>query len=55
MKKKLVPLAEDVNRAAARGLAAADIAVTRRTLLAVIENLAREEGNGKATKRRRVG
>ena len=55
LKDKLVPLAEDVNRVAARSVAAADIAVTRRTLLAVIENLAQEEGIGKATKKRRVG
>jgi DNA-binding MarR family transcriptional regulator len=52
LKKKLVPLAEDVNRVAAHGVAVGNIAVTRRTLLAVIENLAREEGNGK---KRRVG
>jgi DNA-binding MarR family transcriptional regulator len=49
LKAKLVPLAEDVNRVAAHGVAARDIAVTRRTLLAVIENLAREEA------KRRVG
>ena len=55
LKNKLVPLAEDVNRVAARGLSSEDIATTRRTLLAVIENLAREEGrNGKAAKNRRV-
>jgi len=49
LKAKLVPLAEDVNRVAAQGVADGDIAVTRRTLLAVIENLAREEaGNGKS-------
>ena len=50
LKAKLVPLAEDVNGVAARAIAAGDIAITRRTLLAVIENLAREEaanGNGK--------
>jgi len=43
LKAKLVPLAEDVNRVAAHGVSASDIATTRRTLLAVIENLAREE------------
>lgn len=47
LKDKLVPLAEDVNRVAARGVPEADIAVTRRALLAVIENLAREEANGR--------
>jgi len=51
LKAKLVPLAEDVNRVAARSIAAGDIATTRRTLLAVIENLAREETNAKGRKR----
>jgi DNA-binding MarR family transcriptional regulator len=58
LKGKLVPLAEAVNRVAAGGIAASNIAVTRRTLLAVIENLAREEASGKARKapaKRRVG
>jgi DNA-binding MarR family transcriptional regulator len=56
LKAKLVPLAEEVNRVAARSLAASDIAITRRTLLAVIENLAREEGTGRSVgKKRRVG
>ena len=63
LKAKLVPLAEDVNRVAAHGVAASDIAVVRRTLLAVIENLAREEvANGKPQRaarklaaKRRVG
>jgi DNA-binding MarR family transcriptional regulator len=51
LKAKLVPLAEDVNRVAAHGVAAGDIATTRRVLLAVIENLAREEAaNGKGRK-----
>ncbi len=43
LKRKLVPLAEDVNRVAVRGLGAADIAATRRTLLAVLANLAQDE------------
>jgi DNA-binding MarR family transcriptional regulator len=43
LKRRLVPLAEDVNRIAVRGVARADFAATRRTLLAIIENLAREE------------
>jgi len=56
LKAKLVPLAEDVNRVAARGVAAGDIATTRRVLLAVIENLAREEAAKGARKgTRRVG
>jgi DNA-binding MarR family transcriptional regulator len=43
LKRRLVPLAEDVNRIAARGVPAADRAVTRRTLLALIANLARDD------------
>jgi len=39
----LVPLAEDVNDVALDGLSAEDIAATRRTLLVMIENLARDE------------
>lgn len=49
LKEKLVPLAEDVNRVAVAGVPAADIARSRRILLAIIENLARDEtetGNG---------
>jgi len=40
---RLVPLAEDVNRVAARGVKPAAIAATRGVLLAIIENLARDE------------
>jgi DNA-binding MarR family transcriptional regulator len=40
LKAKLVPLAVDVNAIALRGVPAADVAATRRTLLALIENLA---------------
>ena len=39
----LVPLAEDVNRIAVRGLKHADVATTRAVLLSIIENLARDE------------
>ena len=45
LKEKLVPLAEAVNRIAVRGVGAADIAVTRQTLLAMIENLALDEAD----------
>jgi DNA-binding MarR family transcriptional regulator len=61
LKRKLVPLAEAVNRIGARGVAAAEIATARRVLLAVIENLARDEAetkqrssNGEAPEGRRV-
>jgi DNA-binding MarR family transcriptional regulator len=43
LKRKLVPLAEDVNRIAVRGVPVRDIAATRRTLLTVLERLARDE------------
>jgi len=43
LKARLVPLAEDVNEIAVAGIADADIATTRRTLLAMIRNLADDE------------
>lgn len=43
LKAKLVPLAEKVNEVALRGVPAADVAATRRSLLALIENLAADE------------
>jgi len=43
LKDKLVPLAEEVNRIAAQGVPAADVETTRRTLLAIIANLAADE------------
>jgi DNA-binding MarR family transcriptional regulator len=41
LKGKLEPLAEEVNAIAVRGVPAADVAAARRTLLVIIENLAR--------------
>ena len=38
-----MPLAEEVNAIAVRGVRKADIAATRAVLLAIIENLARED------------
>jgi DNA-binding MarR family transcriptional regulator len=43
LQAKLVPLAEEINDVALRGVGAADIAATRRTLLALINNLAADE------------
>ncbi len=43
LQTKLVPLAEEVNDVALRGVGTADIAATRRTLLALIINLAADE------------
>ncbi|MEO6407189.1 MAG: MarR family transcriptional regulator [Burkholderiaceae bacterium] len=42
LEKALVPLAREVNRVALAGLADADIATTRRCLLAMVDNLARD-------------
>ena len=52
LKDKLVPLAEDVNRVAIGGLAAEDVFHARRILLAVIENLARDEAQSQTPARR---
>jgi DNA-binding MarR family transcriptional regulator len=41
LQKKLVPLAQDVNKVATRGLKADDLATTRRVLLAMLDNLGR--------------
>lgn len=41
LERKLVPLAEEVNKIAVRGLRAEDLAATRRVMAAFIENLAR--------------
>jgi DNA-binding MarR family transcriptional regulator len=43
LRKRLVPLAEDVNRIAVRHVRSADIARARKLLLSIIENLARDE------------
>lgn len=43
LKRSLMPLAEAVNHVAVRGIASSDIAATRRTLVAVLANLAQDE------------
>jgi DNA-binding MarR family transcriptional regulator len=43
LRRRLVPLAEEVNSIAIRGVSAAAIAATRKALLAIIENIARDE------------
>ena len=48
LKRALVPLAEEVNRVAVRGVRAADTTATRRTLLSVLENLAQDEAQALA-------
>jgi DNA-binding MarR family transcriptional regulator len=52
LKDKLVPLAEDVNRVAVAGLGDAEVARVRQALLAVIENLARDEAQSRNPERR---
>lgn len=49
---KLVPLAQDVNAIAARGVPAADVAATRRTLLSLLDNLAADEALPRNARRR---
>jgi len=55
LKNKLVPLAKYVNRIAVRGLASADVAATRRTLLAIISNLSRPSPRSSSPPRRSAG
>ena len=55
LKKKLVPLAEEVNRVAVKSAKEADVARTRRVLLAMIENLAREDANAQPLRARSSG
>lgn len=52
LRAQLVPLAEEVNEVALAGVPPEDIAATRRTLLAMIENLARDEADASSTTRR---
>jgi DNA-binding MarR family transcriptional regulator len=46
LKRKLVPLAEEVNAVALTGLSDADVESTRRALLVMIDNLARDGVEG---------
>jgi|SRR6185312_14639036 len=43
LRSRLVPLAEDVNRIAIKGVPAASVGATRDALLAIIENMAQDE------------
>ncbi|MDQ3027623.1 MAG: MarR family transcriptional regulator [Pseudomonadota bacterium] len=52
LKRKLVPLAEEVNHVAIAGIAAGDVTRMRATLLAIVENLARDEERLGRAKRR---
>lgn len=52
LKDKLVPLAEEVNNIAVRGLRTGELAATRRALIAMIDNLAREEALSRSSLRK---
>jgi len=54
LKRKLVPLAEEVNRIALRGVPRSHVGITRRTLLAVVENLAIDEAEARDKPARRL-
>jgi len=49
LKEQLVPLAEDANRISSAGLSPHELATVRRVLLAMIDNLARDETGQAAT------
>ena len=53
LKERLVPLAEEVNRIAVAGVPEREVVRMRATLLAIIENLARDEA-GKENAQRRM-
>jgi DNA-binding MarR family transcriptional regulator len=55
LEEKLVPLAEEVNDIAVRGVSAGEVATTRATLLAVIENLSRPSSRKPAPLPRSAG
>ena len=52
LKKELEPLAKVVNKVAVRGVKASEVLATRRTLLAIIENLAADEFATRSKSRR---
>jgi DNA-binding MarR family transcriptional regulator len=52
LRAKLVPLAEEVNEIAVRGVPPEHVAITRATLLQIIRNLAADEAEGLASRRR---
>lgn len=52
LKRKLVPLAEEVNEVSVRGLKAAEINTARKVLLTIIENMAKDESESDDPARR---
>ncbi len=55
LKQALVPLAEEVNGIGSRGVRTEDVTTTRRTLLSILHNLARDEMQVSAVHRRNGG
>lgn len=54
LKEKLVPMAEDANHVSVHGVSPQDVKTARKVLLAMIENLARDELAGSGTVKREV-
>lgn len=54
LERRLVPLATEINAVAIRGVAQADVAATRRTLLAILDNLAADEAREEIHGRHRI-
>jgi DNA-binding MarR family transcriptional regulator len=52
LKRKLVPLAEEVNNISIQGISSGDIAIARNVLLAIITNLAQDEEKAAGENRR---
>ena len=52
LRKKLIPYAYEIDTLAIAGLSSRDVDVTRRTLIAMIQNLAKDEQEGLKKKRR---
>ncbi|NRF88363.1 MarR family winged helix-turn-helix transcriptional regulator [Burkholderia gladioli] len=52
LKKKLVPLAEEVNDVSIQGLKESEIKIARKVLLTIIENMARDEAESNDPERR---
>ena len=52
LKRKLVPLAEEVNETSVEGVSAEDVAIARKVLIAINRNLAKDEEEAQGTARR---
>lgn len=49
LRKTLVPLAEEVNDIAVRRLSSEDVAITRRALLVMLDNLTQDQNDNKVS------